>query len=352
MLCVLFCYNNCFYYFSFDLQKVGQLQNQLKEKEIQLKEAEEKADTLAHQLQKVKELSQQPPRAIISQPMTSPELDNAQLRAMKAEQLAIETTGDALRSFLIQRDEIQMTGPDIAKGSYGHITLAQYKGFHVSAKILNGEFMNDYNKLIMHREMLKSMQIRHPNLIQLFGASIMERNVVLISEVMPVSLRLELEKKSLSKQEILNISCDVASALSYLHEKLMYPVTHRGVCSSNVFLEPLQLRWRAKLSDFFTSNFFYFAINAPSILDPAYLAPDVLSLPHELSPKLDIFSFGVTLMEMVSQTLPSANPVEREKQLTGIKWPLIVNVIRKCIASDSSERPSASQILSDLCEVN
>lgn len=283
--------------------------------------------------------------------MKSPELDNAQLRAMKAEQLAIETTGDALRSFFIQRDEIQLTGPNVAKGSYGHITLAQYKGFHVNAKILNGEFVNDYNKLILHREMLKSMQIRHPNLIQLFGASVMERNVVLVSEVMPVSLRLELEKRPLPKQEILNISRDVASALSYLHEKLMYPVTHRAVCASNVFLEPLQLRWRAKLSDFFTSNFFYFAINSPSILDPAYLAPDALNLPHELSPKLDIFSFGVTLMEMVSQTLPSANPVDRENQLKRVKWPLVVNIIRKCIASDSRERPSASQILNDLCEV-
>lgn len=347
----MLCYNNCFYYFSFDLQKVDQLQKQLKEREVELKEAEERANTLAHQLQKVKELPQQPPETNISQPMKSPELDNAQLRAMKAEQLAIETTGDALRSFLIEINEIQLTGPDVAKGSYGHITLAQYKGFHVNAKILNGEFINDYNKLILHREMLKSMQIRHPNLIQLFGASVMERNVVLISEVMPVSLRLELEKRSLPKQEILNISRDVVSALSYLHEKLTYPVTHRAVCASNVFLEPLQLRWRAKLSDFFTSNFFYFAINAPSVIDPSYLAPDALYLPHELSPKLDIFSFGVTLMEMVSQTLPSANPVDRENQLKGVKWPLVVNIIRKCITSDSRERPSASQILNDLCEV-
>jgi len=100
-------------------------------------------------------------------------------------------------------------------------------------------------------------RIRHPNLLQFIGATRVG-NPVLLFELMPTSLRHELEKSPLTRPQIVTIVRDVASALNYLHLWKPHPLLHRDVNSSNVLLEPSgSSRWKGKLSDYGSVNFLH-----------------------------------------------------------------------------------------------
>ena len=80
-------------------------------------------------------------------------------------------------------------------------------------------------------------KVRHPNLLQFIGATRVGSPIILC-ELMPTSLRKELETSPLTCPQILRISQDVSSALNYLHLWKPHPILHRDVSSPNVLLEP------------------------------------------------------------------------------------------------------------------
>ena len=97
-------------------------------------------------------------------------------------------------------------------------------------------------------------RIRHPNLLQFIGATL-EKEMVILTELMPTSLRKELKKQPMTPSQATGISLDVARALNYLHLMRPHPLIHRDISSANVLLEPLPGGgWRAKVSDYGSVN--------------------------------------------------------------------------------------------------
>ena len=82
---------------------------------------------------------------------------------------------------------------------------------------------------------------------------------------------------------------------------------------------------------------------------PVYAAPEANSPPLQ-SPKMDIFSFGVLLVEMCSTFFPDV--ADRERLIRSIQQPDMVALIRKCLAEDRDARPSASDIIIELSETH
>ena len=128
------------------------------------------------------------------------------------------------------------------------------------------------------REMNIAALMRHPNILLFIGATLGQECVIL-TELMQTSLRAVLEEKeinklSMSRQEVSNIAMDVGKALNYLH--LMKPdaIIHRDVSSANVLLELVGTDvWKAKLSDVGSSNFAHLVRTAgPSNF--TYAAPE------------------------------------------------------------------------------
>ena len=60
-------------------------------------------------------------------------------------------------------------------------------------------------------------KLRHPNLLLFIGAT-MEGELVILTELMPTSLRKELEKRELSREQVISIGQDVSCGLSYMHQ--------------------------------------------------------------------------------------------------------------------------------------
>ena len=96
---------------------------------------------------------------------------------------------------------------------------------------------------------------------------------------------------------------DIARALNYLH--LMQPVAiiHRDISSANVLLEQLPLnRWKAKVTDYGSANLLH-QLSTKNPGGPAYAAPEADS-PRRQSPKMDIYSFGALMLEILTDRLP------------------------------------------------
>ena len=227
----------------------------------------------------------------------------------------------------------------------GEVRVAKFRGTKVAAKSLHQDIRAYYHQLFI-REMNMASRIRHPNLVQFIGAC-MEDGMVILTELMPTSLRRELEREDyhMTADQLIVISLDVAKALNYLHQMQPDPVIHRDISSANVLLEPLaDQQWRAKVTDYGSVNFQrqLRTVGPGSIV---YASPEA-SNPALQSPKMDIFSFGVLLIEMCAKSFPEVSA--RERLIASIRDPEWVGLIRRCTHQSGDDRPSADQIITEL----
>ena len=143
-------------------------------------------------------------------------------------------------------------------------------------------------------------KVRHSNLLQFIGAT-HEGNPIILTKLMPTSLRKELETGfPLPYPTILNISLDVTCALNYLHLFKPHPILHRDINSGNVLLQPtfhMGIGWRAKLSDYGLANLQNLIAMTENPGNRVYSSPEA-GHPREHSPAMAIFSYGVLLIKM------------------------------------------------------
>ena len=96
------------------------------------------------------------------------------------------------------------------------------------------------------------------------------------------------------------------------------PLIHRDVSSANVLLEPQPNdRWKAKVSDYGSVNLLE-NLRTVGPGNPVYAAPEA-SIPPLQSPKMDIFSFGILLVEMCTARFPEV--ADRKRLIRSIQQP-------------------------------
>ena len=247
-----------------------------------------------------------------------------------------------LNHWVVEKEEVQLTEQVIGRGGWGVVKVAKFRGLRVAAKFLYEVILSDYNQEHFIREMIIASKIRHPNLLLFIGAT-REGQAIILTELMPTSLRKELQKKILPQVQITSIAQDVACALRYLHQWRPSPIIHRDISSANVLLEPLPNGWRAKVSDYGSANFMN-AVTTVAPGSPAYAAPEA-RYPDQHSPKMDTFSFGILLLEMCVRKLPESGKVQREAQIKQIKWTAMASLVRRCSKERPADRPSMGDIM-------
>ena len=237
----------------------------------------------------------------------------------------------------------------LGKGAWAQVNVAYFRGSKVAAKCIHSLIISDFNKSIFIREMEIAAKVRHPNLLQ-FIAATSDGNPIIITELMPTSLRNEIRKCPLNQPQVLQISLDVCRALNYLHLCKPHPILHRDISDANVLLEPtVSSQWKAKVSDYGSANLIQNI--SPTSVAPgcvSYAAPEA-KFPDEHTPAMDVYSFGVLLMEMILHEPPSTTTDGREQQAEGIKsWPAIKTIIKRCILRNRLYRPAIAQVLNEL----
>ena len=273
----------------------------------------------------------------------------------------------------------------LGSGSYGGVCRAKCDGLPCAAKIMHPTLFDlrdpgtaSYLERFEGECHLLSLA-RHPNIVQYLATYCdpETRLPVLLMELCDESLCRFLERSPgpLPYHIELNISYDIALALVYLHSN---GLIHRDLTANNVLMIA---GVHAKVTDFGMSKLA--SVNprmTPMTLCPGnlqYMSPEALEEPPSYTEKLDVFSFGVLLVQIVTRQFPDAGPrfqvlklpndtrfpegtarvliPERERRSGHIKLisgthPLKAMVLN-CLKMKDMERPSAKQLSNSLSKL-
>lgn len=106
----------------------------------------------------------------------------------------------------------------------------------------------------------------------------------------------ENSNKKVNWKTRLRIAIDVANGLQYIHEHTRPRVVHKDIKSSNILLDS---NMRAKIANFGLAKSGCNAITMHIVGTQGYIAPEYLA-DGVVSTKMDVFSFGVVLLELIS----------------------------------------------------
>lgn len=104
------------------------------------------------------------------------------------------------------------------------------------------------------------------------------------------------EKPKLNWRTRLRIAMDIANGLLYVHEHTRPRVVHKDIKSSNILLDA---NMRAKIANFGLAKSGCNVITMHIVGTQGYIAPEYIA-DGVVSTKMDVFSFGVVLLELVS----------------------------------------------------
>ena len=265
----------------------------------------------------------------------------AERRATRAEEDLLELRG----RWALQKAEIHFTDEIIEVGASALIKKATFRGAPVAAKVyssqISSRYVAHYQQISQEMEMVANL--RHPNLVQFIGASL-EEEFIIVSELMATDLQKMITNGSITSAHVHGISQDIICALNYLHLLQPNPIIHKDVKSDNVLLYPLaDNHWKGKLS-----NVYSVPVSTTSPYTTIYDAPEANN-PTLHSPKMDIYSFGVVLVEMLTGKYQASYS---RKDLIALvnseSHARYYSLVQQCLYEDRHSRPSAQDIFTQL----
>ena len=209
--------------------------------------------------------------------------------------------------------EIQLHMSEVlGAGSYGKVCKATCDGLACAAKVIHStlfDLKDPGSAVFMGKfdaECRLLSRVRHPNIV-LYLATYSDPDTklpVLLMELCDESLTKFLERapNSLAFHTQVNIAHDVALALVYLHSN---EVIHRDLTSNNVLL---LAGTRSKVTDFGMSKLA--SVNprmTPLTQCPGnmlYMSPEALNEVPSYTKKLDVFSLGVLVVQILTRLFP------------------------------------------------
>ncbi|CAN8314924.1 unnamed protein product [Cochlearia groenlandica] len=235
----------------------------------------------------------------------------------------------------------------LAEGKFGPV----YRGFllsgiHVAVKVLvHGSTLSDQEAA---RELEFLGRIKHPNLVPLTGYCLAGEQRIAIYEYMdngnlqnmlhdlPFGVQTTDEWRTDTWEEdgIQNIGTEVpaatwkfrhkialgtARALAFLHHGCSPPMIHRDVKASSVYLDQ---NLEPRLSDFGLTKLFGNGLDHETAnSSPVYLPPEFLQPEHDLlTPKSDVYCFGVVLFELITGKKPVKDDYLGDKDTNLVSW--------------------------------
>ena len=287
-----------------------------------------------------------------------------------------------LREVKIEEGEV------VGSGSYGTVLKARWYGTDVAVKKLHDIFFkalntSDFRTGILRnlaRELNILVQLSHPNIVQFYGvykpsesnrstALELTMDTYIVQELMSCSLDVRnLQRPRLTFRNVVDISLSVSSGLQYLHDR-HDPIIHRDLATKNILLS---YNGVAKIGDLGVAKILNQNQSNMLTRQPGtelYMPPEVKIQGIAYDTKIDIYSFGVVMLEVsigrsatareafevaqcgsgMIKLVPEVERREADFRELGEHHPLRV-LILKCLGN-RDERPSAKTINKCLMEL-
>ena len=266
-----------------------------------------------------------------------------QLSLTQQQLLGVQSMITGCRLWVVSHDQFTI-GREIGRGAWATVYETTFRGVTVAAKCLHEIINAPKMRQLFQKEMEVALQCQHRNVVTFFGATL-EEPLVILMELMDTSLRKAYETGSIKDHQVFKILQDIASALYFLHTR-PDPVIHRDVSSANVLLKALcDGEWLTKLQDLGTAKIQqHIAAPGPGAL--LYAAPEAAD-PNCHSDKIDVYSFGVLVIEVLTKTFPFQNYSILKAQVQQ-HFPQYHKLVTTCTSQQANDRPTMHEVIGQL----
>jgi serine/threonine-protein kinase OSR1/STK39 len=256
---------------------------------------------------------------------------------------------------------------ECGRGVSATVWRALVKGTNeeVAIKQLDLEHMNcSLDEITRESQTMRSFN--HPNLLPLYSSFVHEQHVWMVMPYVAGGSVLNIMKyafnEGLEEPIIATIMRDVLKALEYLHKN---GIIHRDIKAANVLLDT---NGRVYLADFGVSTSMERGgswgnlrmARSTFVGTPCWMAPEVMQGDEKYDAKADIWSFGITLLELAHGHAPFARLPPMKVLMMALQNPpptleqsdskkhfskAMRDIVAKCLVKNPHERPTASQLL-------
>ncbi|KAH0787718.1 TKL family protein kinase [Histomonas meleagridis] len=193
-------------------------------------------------------------------------------------------------------------GEEIGSGQAGRVIHGILKptNCEVAVKILHNRVLSSSDMEMFKREIFTMAVLRHPSLVRFYGYT-SEPPFCILTEYMPNGSLYDFlhdHPDQLSPTERTLIALDIARGLEYLHGR---GIIHRDLKSLNILLDQ---RKRAKICDFGLIRMKSSDPMTGLVGTACWMAPEVLISSPCYDEKVDVYSFGILLWELLTGERP------------------------------------------------
>ncbi|XP_075474175.1 serine/threonine-protein kinase STY46-like isoform X2 [Primulina tabacum] len=248
----------------------------------------------------------------------------------------------------------------VASGSYGDLYKGTYCSQEVAIKILKAERLNAELQKEFAQEVYIMRKVRHKNVVQFLGACTRPPNLCIVTEFMSggsVYDYLHKQKGTFKLPSLLKVAVDVSRGMNYLHQN---NIIHRDLKAANLLMDENEV---VKVGDFGVAR-----VKAETGVMTAetgtyrWMAPEVIEhKPYDH--KVDVFSFGVVLWELLTGKLPYEHLTPLQAAVGVVQkglrptipthtHPKLAELLERCWQQDPTLRPDFTEITEILRKIS